>query len=70
MGAWWLINSTLGMQWTPQFQTRLIVDNVFNKEPPFPALATSGGNFANSATTYFSGILGRPFQMSVDYKFK
>jgi outer membrane receptor protein involved in Fe transport len=70
VGSWWLINSTLGMKFTPQFQARLIVDNVFNKLPPFAALADgSGGNFANSTSIYFSGILGRSLQLSVDYKF-
>jgi outer membrane receptor protein involved in Fe transport len=70
VGAWWLINSTISMKFTPALQARLIVDNVFNKQPPFPALADgSGGNFANSTTTYFSGILGRSLQISVDYKF-
>jgi iron complex outermembrane recepter protein len=69
VGAWWLINSTVGMQVNPRFQVRFIVDNVFNKEPPFPALAGSGGNFANATTTYFSGILGRSLQLSADYKF-
>jgi len=70
VGAWWLINSTVGMKFSPQFQVRLIVDNVFNKQPPFPALADgSGGNFANSTTTYFSGILGRALQLEADYKF-
>jgi iron complex outermembrane receptor protein len=70
VGAWWLINSTIGMKFTPAFQMRLIVNNVFNKQPPFPALADgSGGNFANSTTTYFEGILGRSLQISADYKF-
>ena len=70
VGAWWLINSTLGMKFTPQLQARLIVDNVFNKQPPFPALADgSGGNFANSTSIYFAGILGRSLQISLDYKF-
>ena len=55
VGAWWLINSTLGMKFTPQFQMRFIVDNVFNKQPPFPALATTGGNFAPATTAYFCG---------------
>jgi outer membrane receptor protein involved in Fe transport len=70
VGAWWLINTTIGMQFTPQFQMQLIVDNVFNKEPPFPALAGTGGNFVNSTTTYFSGILGRTFTLGADYKFR
>jgi iron complex outermembrane recepter protein len=69
VGHWWLINSTLGMKFTPQLQARFIVDNVFNKQPPFPAIAGTGGNFANATTQYFSGIIGRALQLSVDYKF-
>lgn len=69
VGAWWLINSTIGMKVTPSFQVRLIVDNVFNKQPPFPAIAGSGGNFAASTTAYFSGVLGRYLLLSADYKF-
>ena len=48
------------MKVTPAFEVRFLVDNVFNKQPPFPALAGTGGNFVNSTTTYFSGIIGRP----------
>jgi outer membrane receptor protein involved in Fe transport len=69
VGNWWLINSTIGMQFNKQFRAQLIVDNVFNKEPPFPALAGTGGNFVGATTTYFSGILGRALQLSLDYKF-
>ncbi len=69
VGHWWLINTTLGMKFTPQLQARFIIDNVFNKEPPFPALSGTGGNFANATTQYFSGIIGRALQLSVDYKF-
>jgi len=69
VGSWWLINSTLGMKVTPAFQVQFIINNVFNKEPPFPALAGTGGNFVNSTTTYFSGIIGRSLQLSADYKF-
>jgi iron complex outermembrane receptor protein len=69
VGHWWLINSTIGMKFTPQLQARFIVDNVFNKQPPFPAIAGTGGNFANATTQYFSGIIGRAMQISVDYKF-
>jgi iron complex outermembrane recepter protein len=69
VGAWWLINSTLGMKITPAFQVRFIIDNVFNKQPPFPAIAGTGGNYAPGTTTYFQGILGRSLQLSADYKF-
>jgi outer membrane receptor protein involved in Fe transport len=57
------------MKFTPQLQVRFIVDNVFNKQPPFPALAGTGGNYAPGTSTYFAGILGRSLQLSVDYKF-
>jgi iron complex outermembrane recepter protein len=69
VGHWWLINTTIGMKFSPQLQARFIVDNVFNKEPPFPALEGTGGNFANATTLYFSGILGRALQLTLDYKF-
>jgi iron complex outermembrane receptor protein len=69
VGSWWLINSTVGMKFNPQFQVRFIVDNVFNKQPPFAAIAGTGGNYAPGTTTYFAGILGRALQISVDYKF-
>jgi iron complex outermembrane receptor protein len=70
VGRWWLFNSTLGLQVTPQFKVRLIVDNVANSAPPYPALAGTGGNFLNATSTYFAGILGRAFQLEGDYKFR
>jgi hypothetical protein len=42
---------------------------VFNKQPPFPAIAGTGGNFANATSAYFSGILGRTLALEADYKF-
>ena len=69
VGAWWLINSTVSMKFTPAFKVQLIVNNVFNKEPPFAAVAGTGGNYTPQTTTYFSGILGRTLQIEADYKF-
>jgi iron complex outermembrane recepter protein len=69
VGSWWLINSTVSMKFTPQFQARFIVNNVFNKLPPFPATAGVAGNYAPGTSTYFEGILGRNLQLAVDYKF-
>jgi iron complex outermembrane recepter protein len=69
VGAWWLINSTVSMKFTPAFKVQLIVDNVFNKQPPFAAVAGTGGNYTPQTTTYFSGILGRTLQIEADYKF-
>jgi iron complex outermembrane recepter protein len=69
VGSWWLINSTVGMKFTPAFKVQFIVDNVFNKQPPFAAVAGTGGNYTPQTTTYFSGILGRTLQIEADYKF-
>ncbi|MEP6546561.1 MAG: TonB-dependent receptor [Gammaproteobacteria bacterium] len=69
VGAWWLFNSTVSYRVTKDFTVRLIVDNVFDKEPPFPALAGTSGNFANAASLYFSGIIGRTFLVSANMKF-
>ena len=66
---WWLINSTITYNVTASFQARLIVDNVFDKEPPFPALAATGGNFASATSLYFPGMLGRTYRLNVDYRF-
>ena len=69
VGHWWLINSTIGMKVTPALQVRFIVDNVFNKQPPLDSISGTGGNFANATSQYFSGIIGRALQLSVDYRF-
>jgi outer membrane receptor protein involved in Fe transport len=68
--AWWLINSTITMDVTKALELRLTVDNVFNKEPPYPALAAgTGGNFASATSLYFAGIIGRTYLLTVDYRF-
>jgi iron complex outermembrane receptor protein len=69
VGSWWLINSTISYSPTKNFTARLIVDNVFNKEPPFPALAGAQANFTPATTLYFSGILGRTYLVSANYHF-
>jgi len=67
---WWLINSTVSFDVTKKLQVRLIVDNVFDKEPPYPALAAgTGGNFASATSLYFSGIIGRTYLLNADYRF-
>jgi outer membrane receptor protein involved in Fe transport len=69
VGHWWLINTTLSYNVGKNFTTRLIVDNVFNKEPPFPAMAGVQANFSNPTTLYFSGIIGRTYLVSANYHF-
>ena len=66
---WWLVNTTIGYEFTKSFETRLIINNVANKEPPFPALAGIGGNFASPTSVYWSGIIGRTYLLSAAYHF-
>lgn len=61
--AWWLFNASLGVEVKKDFELRLIVDNVFDKAPPFPAPAAGG------TITYYSGILGRYFRVAATAKF-
>ena len=69
VNPWWIFNSTVTYNVTGSFQARLIVNNVFDKEPPFPALAATGGNFAAATSLYFPGIIGRTYQLNLDYRF-
>ena len=66
---WWVINSTLSFDVNQHFSTRFIVDNVFDKKPPFPAIAGTGGNFVSATSLYFSGIIGRTYLLTMQYRF-
>jgi iron complex outermembrane recepter protein len=70
VNPWWLINSTLGYEINKMFSVHFIVNNVFDKQPPFPALAAgTGGNFASATTLYFPGIIGRTYLLNVAARF-
>jgi outer membrane receptor protein involved in Fe transport len=69
VGAWWIINSTISYSPTKNFTARLIVDNVFDKQPPFPSMAGIQANFFAATTLYFSGIIGRTYLVSANYHF-
>lgn len=60
---WYLFNATAGYSISDHYKLQFIVDNVFNKNPPFPAPAGGG------TITYFKGILGRYFKVSVSAAF-
>jgi outer membrane receptor protein involved in Fe transport len=66
---WWVLNSTLSYEFPHQVTARLIVDNVTNKLPPFPAIAGSGGNYTQSVSIYWQGVMGRYFTLGVDAHF-
>jgi iron complex outermembrane recepter protein len=68
VGGWWMNDLTVGVTPIANLKLQLVVDNVFDKQPPqpFPAQPPSagGGGYA----TYFSGSLGRYFVLSLNYK--
>jgi iron complex outermembrane recepter protein len=68
VGNWWVINSTLEYNVSPTFSVRFILNNVFNKLPPFPALAGAQGNFTPAVSQYFEGVIGRSMLLGVDWK--
>jgi outer membrane receptor protein involved in Fe transport len=70
VNPWWLINTTVSYDVLKSFTVRLVVNNVFDKQPPFPALAAgTGGNFASATSLYFPGIIGRTYLLSANYHF-
>ena len=69
VGGWWMNDLTIGFAPLPSLKLQLVVDNVFNKQPPepFPAEPPSPSCCGGYAT-YFSGLLGRYFVLSFNYK--
>jgi iron complex outermembrane recepter protein len=71
VGNWWVNDVTLGYSPIPNLKVQLVVDNVFDKQAPYPLPATpptANDPGGNGTSTYFSGILGRYFVLSVNYK--
>lgn len=66
---WWLINSSVAYQLTGNIGLRLVVDNVFNKRPPFAATASVAGGYAGQTSYYYSGIIGRTYLLDVHANF-
>jgi len=61
--GWYLFNASLGYAIDDRYKIRLVVNNVFDAAPPLIVPAT-GGTF-----TYFQGLLGRNFRLSVSAGF-
>ena len=57
------VNTSLTFNVQPRFQLRFVVDNVFDRAPPFPAPVGGG------TVTYFRGILGRFVRVGASVKF-
>lgn len=62
---WWLINSSAAYQVTGNVGLRLIVDNVFNKRPPYAATSAIAAGYVGQGSYYFPGIIGRTYMLDV-----
>jgi iron complex outermembrane receptor protein len=70
VGNWWIHNVTVGYDVSSHFKVQLVVDNVFDKQAPFPLPAVpQDSNNPGGTATYFSGYQGRYFIASAAYKF-
>jgi iron complex outermembrane receptor protein len=72
VGTWWVNNLTVGVTPIDNLKVQLVVDNIFDRQAPYPFPAEPpnsqfGGN--NGLSTYYEGLLGRFFLLSVNYKF-
>lgn len=56
-------NTTIGFDVNDHFTWRLIVNNVFDKGPPFPVPAAGG------TVTYFDAFFGRSFKIGANVRF-
>ena len=71
VGNWWVHNFTVGYHLDKKLKLQLIVDNVFDKQAPLPLPASPPNStlaIPNALETYYSGIIGRYFIASVEYK--
>jgi outer membrane receptor protein involved in Fe transport len=72
VGTWWVHNLTLGYNPGSHFKVQLVVDNVFDRQAPFPVPAFPADStlaIPSGVETYFSGILGRYFVGTLEYQF-
>ena len=72
VGTWFVSNLTLGVTPIKNLKIQLVVDNVFDRQAPYPFPAVPPNSQFSGNTglpTYYEGILGRYFVLSANYKF-
>jgi iron complex outermembrane recepter protein len=73
VGTWFVNNLTVGVTPMDNLRIQLVVDNIFDKQAPYPFPAVPpNSEFAGLNTglpTYYEGLLGRYFVLSANYKF-
>ena len=65
------INTSAAVTIDKHLILRLAIDNLFDRKPPYPALADPGvaGFGGGAERTYFSGIIGRSYRASATVRF-
>jgi outer membrane receptor protein involved in Fe transport len=61
---WLLVNSSLEYRFSDQFDVQLVIDNLFDTDPPFAAMSRGF-----SGMVYYPGILGRYARIQARYAF-
>jgi iron complex outermembrane receptor protein len=72
VGSWWVQNISLAYEAASRLRFRLVLNNVFDKQAPYPLPASPPNStlpVPNAPATYFSGILGRYFLVTAEFKF-
>ncbi len=70
VGNWWVHNLTAGYDVDKHLRFQLVVDNLFDKEEPYPLPAIPPSSSGSSGIeSYFSGVMGRYFLGQATYKF-
>ncbi len=68
VGGWWLNNASVAYEFGRHFRAQLNVDNVFDKEPPYPLPVVPPNFTGGGIRRYFSGVMGRYFILSAAYR--
>jgi iron complex outermembrane recepter protein len=66
---WFVHNLMLGCAPDEHFRVQLMIQNVFDRQPPVPLPIAPPTNFEfNGEARYFSGLMGRHFQIFASYR--
>jgi iron complex outermembrane recepter protein len=69
VSCWFVHNLTMGYSLDSHLRLQMTVQNVFDRQPPSPLPIAPPTNFGfNGQSTYYSGLLGRYFQISVHFR--
>jgi iron complex outermembrane receptor protein len=68
LAGWWVNDLTVGVTPIGNLKLQLVIDNVFDKQVPHPFPASPPVNVGGGLSTYFSGLMGRYFVLSVNYR--